>query len=254
MAETKEKTVADVFNEFTEEQKTVVYALIGQALEDAGVDEDEKGDEEMKQNVFYSDEAQPENVLTHADQTAILELAQRPGYTFKSALKEDTEGNELAHSGVFETADLEALLPDYKNLNPGAPEIVREDQSWVMKVINKVHKSPFPRVRTRHADARSAELKAKGYNNREEQKKLQDTIKLIQRSFDPQTIYVKDELNRDDIVDITDFDVVAYQRNIMKHNLEEDIALAALVGDGREDTDPDKFIAQMGAEAIEKLL
>lgn len=239
MAETKEKTVADVFNEFTEEQKTVVYALIGQALEDAGVDEDEEGDEEMKQNVFYSDETQPENVLTHADQTAILELAQRPGYTFKSALKEYTEGNELAHG--FETAALAELLPDFKNLTPGAPDILRPDQSWCMKVINKVHKSPFPRVRTRHADARTAELKAKGYNNREEQKKYQDTIKLIQRSFDPQTIYVRDKMHRDDILDQTDFDIVAYTWDLMKDNMYETLALATLIGDGRDDLDQDKI-------------
>ena len=240
VAETKEKTVADVFNEFTEEQKTVVYALIGQALEDAGVDEDEEGDEEMKQNVFYSDETQPENVLTHADQSAIIELAKKPGYTFKTALREYTEETgTLAHG--FETDALTELMPEYKNLTPGAPDILRADQSWVMKVINKVHKSPFARVRTRHADARTAELKAKGYNNREEEKKLTDTIKLIQRSFDPQTIYIRDTMHRDDIIDMTDFDVVAYVWNLMKDNMYETLALATLIGDGRDELDADKI-------------
>ena len=242
MAETKEKTVADVFNEFTEEQKTVVYALIGQALEDAGVedDDDEEGDDEMKQNVFYQDEMEPENVLTHADQAAILDLAKQPNYTFKSAFRTYTQNNDTIAHG-FETEALEALMPDYKNLTPGAPDILRPDQSWVMKVINKVHKSPFSRIRTRHADARTAELKAKGYNNREEEKKLMDTIKLIQRSFDPQTIYVRDKMHRDDILDQTDFDMVAYVWNLMKDNMYETLALATLIGDGRDDLDPDKI-------------
>lgn len=240
MAETKEKTVADVFNEFTEEQKTVVYALIGQALEDAGVDEDEEGDEEMKQNVFYSDEMQPETVLTHADQEAIIELAKKPGYSFKAAFNEYAENNDaLAHG--FDTEALTALMPDYKNQTPGAPDILRADQSWVMKVINKVHKSPFSRVRTRHADARAAELKAKGYNNREEEKKLTSTIQLIQRSFDPQTIYVRDKMHRDDIIDMTDFDVVAYVWNLMKDNMYETLALATLIGDGRDALHEDKI-------------
>lgn len=256
VAETKEKTVGEVLerivDKLDEEEKTVFYGVIGMvsdeaedeesdddAAEHSDIDEESEGGNEMKHNVFDQDEQQMENVLTHADQTAILELAQRPGYTFKSALKEYTEKNELAHG--FETEALAELLPDFKNLTPGAPDILRPDQSWCMKVINKVHKSPFPRVRTRHADARSAELKAKGYNNREEQKKLQDTIKLIQRSFDPQTIYVRDKMHRDDILDQTDFDIVAYTWDLMKDNMYETLALATLIGDGRDDLDPDKI-------------
>ena len=254
VAETKEKTVGEVLEKIVEkldnDEQTVFYGLIGMAseadddddddaAEHSDINEESEGGNVMKHNVFDQDGQQMENVLTHADQTAILELAKRPGYTFKSALKEYTEGTELAHG--FETEALTELLPDFKNLTPGAPDILRPDQSWCMKVINKVHKSPFPRVRTRHADARTAELKAKGYNNREEQKKYQDTIKLIQRSFDPQTIYVRDKMHRDDILDQSDFDIVGYVWDLMKDNMYETLALATLIGDGRDDLDPDKI-------------
>jgi HK97 family phage prohead protease len=246
-----EKTVADVFNEFTEEQKTVVYAMIGQALEDAGVDVEEnksEGDDEtMKHNVFDQGEAKQENVLTHADQMNIIDIAKKTSVgSFREALRIYSEENGTLSHGLDlgDTDVLNELLPDYKNLTPGAPEILGPDQSWVMSVINKIHKSPYSRIRTRHADARAQELreklKAKGYT-KAEQKKLTEHIKLIGRSFDPQTIYIKDELNRDDIVDITDFSIVEYVWNLMKANLYETLALAVLVGDGREDTDPDKI-------------
>lgn len=238
----KEKTVADVFNEFTEEQKNVVYALIGQALEDAaGEDEDEDsegGDKTMKHNVFDQDEFEQEGVLTHADQEAILNLAKSSGVgSLKAAMSIYAEQNSLAHG--FE--EIENLFPDYKDVHPGAPELLERDQSWVGLVMKKAHKSPISRIRTRQADARANELRAKGYNDRTVAKKLSGDIKLIMRTTDPQTVYRRDELHRDDITDITDFDVVAYQKTVMKHNMEEDIALAALIGDGREDTDPDKI-------------
>lgn len=254
VAETKEKTVAEVLEglieKLDEDEQTVFYGLIGMASEEgddaaehSDIDEDDddvEGGNVMKHNVFDQDEQQMDNVLTHADQAAILDLAKQPNYTFKSAFRAYTQDRDtLAHG--FETEALEALMPDYKNLTPGAPDILRPDQSWVMKVINKVHKSPFSRIRTRHADARTAELKAKGYNNREEEKKLMDTIKLIQRSFDPQTIYVRDKMHRDDIIDQTDFNMVAYVWNLMKDNMYETLALATLIGDDRDDLDPDKI-------------
>lgn len=245
----EEKTVADVFNEFTEEQKTVVYALIGQALEDANANNDddeesEGGKENMKHNVFDSEEyVEDGGVLSHSDQEAIINLAKQPNVgSLKLAMSmyaEQQGKDSLAHG--FEADALTALLPDYKNLTPGAPDIIRQDQTWVMKVINKIHKSPYSRVRTRQADATIADLRAKGYQNKGDQKKLTDTIKLIGRSFDPQTIYIKDEMHRDDIIDITDFDPVAYIWNLMKDNMYETLALAALISDGREDTDPDKI-------------
>ena len=236
-----DKTVKDVIDTMTEEQKTVLYAMVGQALEEGGaIDEDEEGGNDMKHNLFENDDIQSNDVLTHADQEAILNLAKSSSVgSFKAAMEIYAEQNSdtLTH-GID---DIESLFPDYKDVNPGAPELIERDQSWVGTVIRKARKSPISRVRTRQADARANELRAKGYNNREQQKKLSGNLKLIMRTTDPQTVYRRDELHRDDVIDITDFDVVAYQRTIMRHNLEEDIALAALVGDGREDTDPDKI-------------
>ena len=236
-----EKTVKEVFDEMSDEQKNVVYAMIGMALEDAGADDDSEGGEEgMKHNVFESDAMDQGGVLTHADQSAILEMAKRSSVgSFREAIRNYAEENgaTLAH-GIDE---IETLFPDLHNINPGAPELIRQDQSWVMDVINKIHKSPFSRIKTRQADARIAELRAKGYNNREEEKTLSANIKLLGRDITPQTVYRKDTLHRDDIIDITDFDVVEYQWSIMKDNMYEELALAALVGDGRDDGDPDKI-------------
>lgn len=240
-----EKTVQDVFDSFTEEQKTVVYALIGQALEDAGSDEknnenSEGGNETMKHNVFDQDEKMDKSVLSHAAQAEIIELAKSSAVgSLKAAMSiyADEHADVLAH-GI---EDIEQLFPDYKDVHPGAPELLERDQSWVGLIMKKARKSPISRIRTRQADARAAALRAKGYNNREEQKKLSGDLKLIMRTTDPQTVYRRDELHRDDVTDITDFDVVSYQKIVMRHNLEEDIALAALVGDGREDTDQDKI-------------
>lgn len=234
----KEKTVADVFETLTEEQKTVVYALIGQALE--GDDDDEGDDEDMKHNLFEQEEYVDGGFLTHSDEEAIIELAKSSAVgSLKTAMAiyADQHSNTLAH-GI---EDIENLFPEYKDIHPGAPELIERDQSWVGLVMRKARKSPVSRVRTRQADARANELRAKGYNDRNAAKSLSGDIKLIMRTTDPQTVYRRDELHRDDIIDITDFDVVAYQKVIMKHNLEEDIALATLIGDGREDTDPDKI-------------
>lgn len=245
----KEKTVQDVIDSMNEEQKKVMYALIGQALEGDSDDEDESeesegGNEEMKHNVFEQEEVKEGGVLSHSDQEAILELAKKPGVgSFKQALAMFMEENDsLAHGlDLGDTEVLEELLPDHKLLNPGAPEVLRDKEiGWVMGVINKIHKSPYARIRTRYADARIADLRAKGYKKGEE-KKLSENIKLIGRKTEPTTIYRKDELNRDDVIDITDFDVVAYTWGLMKDGLYESLALSALVGDGRPDGDPDKI-------------
>ena len=260
-----DETVAEVWSriekKLSETEMDVVYAMIGQASEDATakhsdetddtddiIEHSEGGTENMKQNAFEQQEVVTQgNVLSHADQESIIAMAKRSNVgSLKEAIKMYAEENDSLKHGLDlgDTAVLEELLPDYKNLNPGAPEILGPDQSWVMSVINKVHKSPYSRIRTRHADARAAELreklKAKGYAKGEE-KTLTEHIKLLGRSFDPQTIYIKDELNRDDIIDITDFSIVDYVWNLMKANMYETLALAFLVGDGREDTDPDKI-------------
>lgn len=245
-----EKTVAEVFESMTEEQKTVVYAMIGQALEDAGVSDDDEnvehsegGNDVMKHNVFDQEGVAETNVLSHADQEAIINLAKGSNVgSLKAAIEiYSKENGALAHGlDLGDSEVLEELLPDHKLLNPGAPGILRDDQSWVMKVINAIHKSPYSRIRTRKADARIADLRAKGYKKGQE-KKVTNHIKLLGRKTEPTTVYLKDELNRDDIVDITDFDVVNYQWNLMKDNMYETLALAALVGDGREDGDADKI-------------
>lgn len=236
-----EETVADVFNTLNEKQKTVVYALIGQALEDAeGTDEyDDEGDNDMKHNVFDSDEMAQNRVLSHSDEQAILALAKQSNVgSLKTAMEIFANENEtLAHG--FE--DYEALFPEYELLKKGEPETLERDQSWISAVMSKIHKSPISRIRTRQADARIAELRAKGYQKKGDYKKETADIKLLSRTTDPQTIYIKDNMHRDDIIDITDFDVVAYQWKLMRHVLDEELALAALIGDGRDEGDPDKI-------------
>ena len=231
-----EETVADVFNTLNEKQKTVVYALIGQALEDNGMDDEEGDDEDMKHNVFDNDMQTPQNVLTHSDQEAIIELAKSKNVgSFQSALELYAE-DHLAH-GID---SIESLFPEYELTNPGAPEMLTRDQTWVETVLSKAHKSPISRIRTRHADVRAEDIRAMGYKKTKE-KKLIANLKLLNRTTDPQTVYVKDKLERDDIIDITDFDVVEYQRKIMRMALNEEIAKAILIGDGREEGDEGKI-------------
>lgn len=248
----KEKTIGDVFDELTEDQKTVVYALIGQALEDNAPDDeydeydeyddyDEDGGEDMKHNVFDQDEMQ-EDYLSHADQEGIINMAKSTSVgSLREAIEIYADQNSLQHDAFN---DMTQLFPEYKLIDPEEPKILYDDDSWVASVINGVHKSPIARVRTRRADARKSEieneLKAKGYKKGSE-KKYMDKIKLVGRTHDAQTIYIKDKLNRDDILDITDFDVVNYQWKIMRHTLDQTLATAILVGDGRTDIDPDKI-------------
>lgn len=244
-----EKTVKDVIDSMTEEQKKVMHSIIAQALDNEGVEpEDDKekdvkhsegGENIMKHNVFDKDETQQGGVLTHADQTAIIELAKQSSVgSLKTAMQIYSEDNAaLAHG--FE--DYEALFPEYELTKKGEPETLERDQTWISAVLSKIHKSPISRIRTRQADARIAELRAKGYQNKGDEKKVTGKIKLLSRTTDPQTVYIKDDMHRDDIIDITDFDVVAYQWRSMRHVLDEELALAALVGDGRDDGDPDKI-------------
>lgn len=244
-----EKTVKDVFDSMTDEQKTVVYAMIGQALEDAGVD-GEKGDEEdMKHNVFDMDEQQ-QDYLTHSDQGEILEMAKKNNVgSFKRALEIYSEENgvEISHAdtvgGFIQNGagNVTTLFPEYKDVRPGAPELITNDQGWVNTVLQKVHKSPISRIRTRQVDIRNIqELRAKGYQ-KGKQKKLAGNFKLVTRTTDPQTVYVRNSLHRDDVIDITDFDYVDYLYNIDKMSLNEELATAIMLGDGRDDGAEDKI-------------
>ena len=234
-----EETVAQVFNTLTEKQKTVVYALIGQALESAGNNNDEEEENNMKHNIFDTDEEQG-NYISHSDEESIINMAKTPGVgSLQQAMSIYAENNNLQHA-AFDDGTLESLLPEYQIIDPKEPKILYPDDTWVSSVINGVHKSPIARVRTRRADARKAELSAKGYTKASKKTDMKK-IQLLGRTHDAQTIYIKDTLNRDDILDITDFDVVAYQWKIMRHTLDQTLATAMLVGDGREDVDPDKI-------------
>lgn len=246
----EEKTVKDVLDSMTEEQRKVFCAMVAQALEEAVVEDDkenddnvehsEGGDNIMKHNVFDQEEIKQDNVLTHADQEAIVALAKQSSVgSLKQAMEIFAENNETLAHGAFE--DYSVLFPDYELLKKGEPETLERDQSWISNVMQKIQKSPISRIRTRQADARIAELRAKGYQNKGDEKKKMAQITAIGRTTDPQTIYIKDDMHRDDIIDITDFDVVGYQWRLMRHVLEEELALAALIGDGRDEGDPDKI-------------
>lgn len=256
MADASEKTVQDVFDELTEEQKKVVYFMIGQALEDAkGNDEDEEdedeGDTDMKHNVFEDDYAYGP-VLSHADEMDIIEMAKKFG-SFKDAVAAFAEENNLQHDDLADVsgfgsypvnnnpAAVDALFPEWHDVRPGAPEIVTNDQAWVKAVLGKVHRSPFSRIRTSQADLREIEgIRAKGYQKGKE-KVLSDNYNVAKRTTEPQTIYAKSALNRDDVVDITDFDYVDYQYKIDRMMLEKELARAILVGDGRDAASDDKI-------------
>ena len=243
----KEKTVKDVWEgilaKTTEEEQTVIYALIGQAAKDgadADKEENEKenvkhsegGNEIMHTNVFERDVEQKGTVLSHADQVEILNNAREAGSWKKGV---EMWGNDhLEHGfGAAEGETIDVLFRDVKDAHPGAPMLLERDMSWVGHVMTKANKSPIARVRTRQIDARIADLTAKAHK-KGEQKKLAPNVKLLKRETYPQTVYVKDALHRDDIIDI-DFDAVSYMRNIMKHTMEETVALAALVGDIRNE-------------------
>lgn len=233
-----EETIEEIFNTLSDKQKTAVYAIVGSIVEEEG---DDEGGENMKHNVFDNEEQVTENYLSHADEEAILDLAKKSSCgSLKQAMEIYAEENDFIAHG-FEEAALGKLFPEYELTKKGAPELLERDQSWISGVMSKIHKSPISRIRTRQADARIAELRAKGYQKKGDKKTLMEQIKLLGRQIDPQTVYIKDEMHRDDIIDITDFDVVNYQWTLMRHLMEEELALAALIGDGRDEADPDKI-------------
>ena len=244
-----DETVEDVFDSLTDKQKTAVYAIIGNIMEQNGIDDNsddnEGGNENMKHNVFEGGAQTQEATLSHEDQEAIIETAKmRSVGSLKNAIKLYEEENALQHdatsSGVA-TADISKLFPEYSEVRPGAPELITNDQGWVSVVMSKVHKSPMSRIRTTQADIRDIdELKAHGYKKGKE-KKLAGNFSLVRRSTDPQTVYVKNAINRDDIIDITDFDYVAYLYGIDRMNLNEELAKAIMIGDGRDEGAEDKI-------------
>lgn len=259
-SEKKDKTIKDVFDELTEEQKQVVYFMIGQAIEDAKKnDKDEEvehsdfeGDIVMKHNVFDVETAPEAAYLSHSDEESIIAAAKKTG-SLRQAIEDYAEANELKHADdpkavsgfdsypVTPGTGVEALFPEYRDVRPGAPELVTNDNGWVKAVLAKVHKSPYSRIRTSQVDVRGIEeIRARGYAKGKE-KVLAGQYAVAKRATDPQTIYVKSALNRDDIVDITDFDYVDYQYKIDRMQLETELARAILIGDGRDAAAADKI-------------
>lgn len=258
------ETIQEIYDTLNPKQQLAVCVIVDEAVKqataakhsDTDADDNtithndtdsEGGNNNMKANVFdQNDQKTQKNVLTHSDQEAIIALAKTSGVgSLQDAISIYLEDHKdsLAHGFVDAEGNeaIESLFPEYHDTNTGAPNTLKRDLSWVDSVMNRVHKSPYSRIRTRNADARVAELRAKGYQKKGDEKTISGNIKLLSRTTDPQTVYRKDQLNRDDIIDITDFDVVAYQWGIMKENMKEDLALAIMVGDGREDGDPDKI-------------
>ena len=226
----EKKTVGDVFNTLTDEQKTVVYALIGKALEQNGGaddqdDDEDEDDENMKHNVF-SDENDQEEYLSHAEMEAIIADAKRIG-SVKEAF--------LQH-GINQ---IDYLFPEAKNVGPNEPIFVQRDMTWVNSVMQGVKHTPFSRIKSMFADITGDEARAKGYvkgNYKEEQ-----VFALLKRTTEPKTVYKKQKFDRDDVIDITDIDVIAWVKKEMRMMLDEEIARAILVGDGRSAISPEKI-------------
>lgn len=227
----KEKTVQDVFDTLNEEQKTVVYALIGQALDDSNQNEnnEKEGNDNMKHNVFDQDQKEKENVLTHADMETIISEGKRYG-----SLKDSF----LAHTAQYGIDHIDYLFPDAKNVT-NQPDFIKRDDSYVQKVLRGVHHTPFSRIKSTHANITADEARAKGYIKGHLKK--EEVFTLLKRTTTPTTIYKKQKMDRDDIIDITDFDVVAYIKAEMRMMLDEEIARAILVGDGRSTSSDDKI-------------
>lgn len=244
----KGETVADIWETFTDEEKKAVYAVIGTAKEnnessddsDEEEDNDNKEEKVMRHNAFDK-ETQTETVdgvLTHSDQEAILALAKSKSCgSLREAMERYAGETDHLQHGIDE---IETLFPEYKDVKPGAPELVTDNLGWVTTVMNGVHKSPISRIRTRQTDARGRKIRGLGYQKGGLKKEV-GNVKLMSRTTDPYTVFVKDSMNRDDITDITDFDVVSYEYNLLLMALNEEIATAIMVGDGREDGDEDKI-------------
>ena len=228
-----EETIGEVLDTLNEKQKTAVFAVIAKALENAdNSDDDDEEEKEMKHNVFDQDETKKENVLSHSDIESILSDAKRSG-----SLKESF----LAHTATYGIDQIDTLFPESKSMNT-PPEFIKRDMDWVAGVINGVHHTPFSRIKSMFANITEDEARAKGYIKGNLKK--EEVFTLLKRTTTPTTIYKKQKLDRDDILDITDFDVVAWIKGEMRMMLDEEIARAILVGDGRLTSDDDHIPEQ----------
>ena len=236
----EDKTIGEILSTLTEEQLEAVNYLIAAAIDGESEDSEETNEEteeDMKHNVFEGDKT-PENTLSHAAFAELVETAKRNNTTLLDELKHADYGIE----------NIGYLFPDAKSITD-EPITLDRDQSWVSVVMNGTKHSPFARIKSVLADIRDDKARAKGYAKKA-QKKTEEVIKLLTRTTSPTTIYKKQKLDRDDIVDITDFNVVSWLKNEMKGKLNEEIARAILIGDGRTITDPDR----VDDEAIRPIL
>lgn len=228
----KEKTIGDVLDTLTEEQKTAVYAIVGQAVqhgdENSENDEDEE-DNNMKHNLFDDETKKDENALSHDAMEAIIADGKRYG-----SLKESF----LAHAQEYGIENIDYLFPEAKSLNT-PPDFIKREMGWVQKIMGGVHHTPFSRIKSMFADITEDEARAKGYIKGKLKK--EEVFSLLKRTTTPTTIYKKQKLDRDDVIDITDFDVVAWLKSEMRMMLDEEIARAILVGDGRLASSDDKI-------------
>ena len=228
------------------ELKMVAYIAgkAAEAVKDENVEHSDEGENEMNFNAFEGPTSQEGFYLSHDDEASIIDNAKKTG-SFKQAWVDFADANSLAHDGLASVsgftsypsgatpAGVDALFPEWHDVRPGAPELVTDNLEWVKTILNKVHKTPYSRIRTGQVDIRNIDaLRAKGYE-KGTQKALTGNYNLVRRTTDPQTVYVTSALNRDDVVDITDFDYVAYQYKIDRAQLEEELATAILLGDGR---------------------
>ncbi len=228
------------------ELKMVAYIAgkAAEAVKDENVEHSDEGENEMNFNAFEGPTSQEGFYLSHDDEASIIDNAKKAG-SFKQAWAEFADANSLAHDGLASVsgftsypsgatpAGVDALFPEWHDVRPGAPELITDNLEWVKTILNKVHKTPYSRIRTGQVDIRNIDaLRAKGYE-KGTQKALTGNYNLVRRTTDPQTVYVTSALNRDDVVDITDFDYVAYQYKIDRMQLEEELATAILLGDGR---------------------
>ena len=231
--ETGGKTLKDVIDTLNEEQKNAVYAMVGLALEDASNknknEESEGGDETMKHNAFDQNDQNNENILSHDAMETIINDGKRYG-----SLKESF----LAHANEYGITNIDYLFPEAQTLNK-TPEFIQREMGWVQKVMNGTHHSPFSRIKSVFADITEDEARARGYMKGNLKK--EEVFSLLKRTTTPTTIYKKQKLDRDDVVDITDFDVVAWLKSEMRMMLDEEIARAILVGDGRLSSSDDKI-------------
>jgi len=256
----KGKTLEDVLKTLSKEQLTAVYGVLGAAFvaeiedrednsytgepeeDENKVKHSEGGNDSMKKHLFDPENNNEGVVLAHSDQEMILEAAKSKSIgSLRDAIEMFVEQNSTTLKHGID--DIDSLFPDYRDVKPGAPDMVTRDQGWITAVMNKTHKTPFSRIRTRQTDLRSKDLRGSGYKKGEKKQNVVN-MNALTRTTDPQTIYVKDHLDRDDIVDLVDFDAVEYQYGAMRLLLNEEVATAITISDGREADDKQKIHQQ----------